>query len=134
VYTGRDIFIFFFLICVLSYYFFPFFPTVPQQKNGFDHGLYICQYAFGIFKIRQQIISKNDILIINNNKYFQFGQRHINQFQKQLGKLLDSQVYRSGSLSKGKSLWQEPYMDDVTSNTKRPVKDNAVSDVTVRKV
>ncbi len=89
---------FFFLICVLSNSFFPFFPTVPQQKNGLDCRLYICQYAFGIFKIREQIISKNDLLIITNNKHFQFGQRHVNQFRKQLGNLLDnlSQIYQSG--------------------------------------
>jgi hypothetical protein len=36
-------------------------------------------------------------------------------------------------LSKGKSLRKEPYIGDTTSNKKRPVKDNAVSNVSVWK-
>ncbi|MFO0446185.1 MAG: hypothetical protein ACK51L_00805, partial [bacterium] len=61
--------------------------------------MYICQYAFGIFKLREQIISEKDISLrnkdtlsnmITKNPHLKFNQRNINQFRTQLAKLLDN--------------------------------------------
>jgi hypothetical protein len=91
----------------------PFFlVAVPKQGNGFDCGLFTCQYAYAFFKIREHITSTSDVLgnttsldfLITNNRYMNFNQKIINQFRVQLGKLLDklSNVYLHGMLGKRK--------------------------------
>jgi hypothetical protein len=72
--------------------------SVPQQKNGFDCGLYVCRYAYGIFKLREQVTSITNLIM--TSEHFRFNQQVINQFRTQLGKLLDrlSNVYLHGTL------------------------------------
>jgi len=57
---------------------------VPQQKNGYDCGLFVCRYAY--------------------NEHFRFNQEVINQFRIQLKQLLQnlSDVYRYGTLKKAR--------------------------------
>jgi hypothetical protein len=85
---------------------------VPQQKNGYDCGLFVCRYAYAIFKIRDNFfnqldISGSELLLrdeIINNEHFRFNQEVINQFRIQLKQLLQnlSDVYRYGTLKKAR--------------------------------
>ena len=85
---------------------------VPQQKNGYDCGLFVCRYAYAIFKIRDQFFNQLDIsgskLLLRdeiiNNEHFRFNQEVINQFRIQLKQLLQnlSDVYRYGTLKKAR--------------------------------
>jgi hypothetical protein len=55
------------------------FTSVPQEKNGYDCGLYFCRYALGVIKIRDQIFTTEDNTF-SNNEYFCFDQKLINKF------------------------------------------------------
>jgi hypothetical protein len=92
------LFYFLFLLSMFLIMVFLIHLSVPQQKNGFDCGLYVCRYAYGIFKLREQVTSITNL--IHTSEHFQFNQQVINQFRTQLGKLLDklSNVYLHGTL------------------------------------
>jgi hypothetical protein len=80
--------------------------SVPMQKNGCDCGLYVCQDVLDTLKIREQIISKNDLSIMMKGPIsriiiiLNFNQTVINQFRRQLLKLLDNlyQAYANGKI------------------------------------
>ena len=85
---------------------------VPQQKNGYDCGLFVCRYAYAIFKIRDQFFNQLDIasskLLLKDeiiyNEHFRLNQEFIDQFRIQLKQLLQnlSDVYRYGTLKKAR--------------------------------
>jgi len=96
----------------LTSFFYLSVPLVPQQKNGYDCGLFVCCYAYAIFKIRDQFFNQLDIASsklllkdeIINNEHFRFNQEVINQFRIQLKQLLQnlSNVYHYGTLKKAR--------------------------------
>jgi hypothetical protein len=77
---------------------------VPRQKNGFDCGLFTCRYAFGIYKVKDQSYTYEDVFKsktpllkkLSNNAIFLFNQKVVDEFRTQLGKLCDNlhHVYR----------------------------------------
>jgi hypothetical protein len=87
-----------------------FFFIVPSQLNGYDCGLFVCRYAAGLHKIRDEIFTFADIYETQSpllqkvtlNPNFQFNQAVVNEFRLQLGTLLDnlSSVYLNGKVPK----------------------------------
>jgi hypothetical protein len=85
---------------------------VPSQLNGYDCGLFVCLYAAGLHKIREQLMTYSDVYSyqspllekITLNSNFQFNQGVVNDFRHQLGALLDnlSSVYQFGVVPTGK--------------------------------
>jgi hypothetical protein len=71
---------------------------VPRQKNGFDCGLFTCRYAFGIYKLKDQSYTYEDVFKsktpllkkLSNNAIFLFNQKVVDEFRTQLGKLCDN--------------------------------------------
>jgi hypothetical protein len=87
-----------------------FFYTVPSQLNGYDCGLFVCRYAAGLHKIKDELFTFKDIYAsqspllekITLNSNFQFDQVVVDEFRLQLGTLVDnlSSVYHHGKLPK----------------------------------
>ncbi len=85
-------------------HFFSYFFLVPQQRNGYDCGLFVCRYAYAMYQMRNETITYHDIYKekssllskITNSQLFQFNQKLINEFRIQLGQLIDnlSSVYQ----------------------------------------
>ena len=85
---------------------------MPSQLNGYDCGLFVCLYAAGLHKIREQLMTYSDVYSyqspllekITLNSNFQFNQGVVNDFRHQLGALLDnlSSVYQFGVVPTGK--------------------------------
>jgi len=83
---------------------------VPRQLNGYDCGLFVCQYAAALHQNIDFIFTHDDIYSssspllekITQNEHFQFDQGVITDFREQLGSLIDSlsSVHHFGKLPK----------------------------------
>ena len=88
---------------------------MPRQLNGYDCGLFVCQYAAALHQNIDFIFTHDDIYSssspllekITHNEHFQFDQGVITDFREQLGSLIDnlSSVYHFGKLPK--SSWRK---------------------------
>jgi hypothetical protein len=93
-----------FLLCILSQ------NLVPRQHNGFDCGLFVCRYILGIYKLREQTFTHEDVYKnktpllkkVTNSSTFIFNQKLVNDFRKQLGELFDNldHLYHHGKVPK----------------------------------
>jgi hypothetical protein len=82
--------------------------SVPRQKNGFNCGLFLCRYALGIYKLREQtftyeVVYRNKTPLlkkVTNNALFIFNQKVVDDFRKQLGELCDNlyHVFHHGTV------------------------------------
>ncbi len=71
--------------------------SVPQQRNGFDCGLYVCMYAYAVYQIRHRPITYSDLYLnktpcseaITEVSYFQFTSEEITGLRQQIAQLID---------------------------------------------
>ena len=80
-------------ICLKSYCFFP----VPQQENGFDCGLFVCRYLFGLVYLHkeEQNIS---LSTIEDSHLFKFAQDDISRMRNEFAILLTRLTIYSSKL------------------------------------
>ena len=80
-------------ICLKSYCFFP----VPQQENGFDCGLFVCRYLFGLVYLHkeEQNIS---LSTIEDSHLFKFAQDDISRMRNEFAILLTRLTIYSSQL------------------------------------
>ena len=71
--------------------------SVPYQNNSWDCGVFVCQYAFSLYKLRYQQITYGDLQTANplentitNNDEMKFDMKHIATLRKEMGKLVDN--------------------------------------------
>jgi hypothetical protein len=102
---------------------------VPSQFNGYDCGLFVCLYAAGLHKIREQLMIYSDVYSyqsplsekITLNSNFQFNQGIVNDFRHQMGALLDnlSSVYHFGVVPTGKKAYTKKRSRSVPKGKKK---------------
>eukprot|EP00588_Corethron_pennatum_P034698 CAMPEP_0194346062 /NCGR_PEP_ID=MMETSP0171-20130528/105212_1 /TAXON_ID=218684 /ORGANISM="Corethron pennatum, Strain L29A3" /LENGTH=1294 /DNA_ID=CAMNT_0039113135 /DNA_START=141 /DNA_END=4027 /DNA_ORIENTATION=+ len=74
-------------------------PPVPYQDNAWDCGVFVCRYAYGLFKERNNPICKRDLNRKNNfiteSKYFEFDMTDIAKMREDLKNLIEdiSKIY-----------------------------------------
>jgi len=74
-------------------------PPVPHQDNAWDGGVFVCRYAYGLFKERNNPICKRDLNrkdnFITESKYFEFDMTDIAKMRENLKNLIEnlSKIY-----------------------------------------
>ena len=75
-------------------------PKVPYQENGYDCGVFVCRYAYGLLKMRSHVFSQADIVdgckeLISANDLFKFDMKDISRFRTEFRSLIKnlSQMY-----------------------------------------
>jgi hypothetical protein len=84
-------------------------PAVATQSNAYDCALYVCQYALGLYFIRDHRFKYKDVFVektpllsrLSSNIFSQFDQDVVNRFRHQLRMLIFNlcQCYHSCDLT-----------------------------------
>jgi len=72
-----------------------FFAAVPYQNNSWDCGVFVCRYAYGLFKTRNHKVytegdfSESFLAAITNSSEFSFDMGDIARIRVEFGTLID---------------------------------------------
>ena len=66
---------------------------MPEQKNSYDCGVYVCRYAYNMYLMRNRSFKKADIdskfKYISNSAVFKFTEQDIIRIRLELNKLVE---------------------------------------------
>eukprot|EP01082_Thalassiosira_pseudonana_P012513 g11502.t1 g11502 contig5:1019505-1021842(+) len=69
-------------------------PKIPYQENGCDCGVFVCRYAYGLYLMRRQLFTPEDINdnfkgMITNGSAFAFDMKDIARIRGEFATLID---------------------------------------------
>ena len=71
---------------------------MPQQENGFDCGLFVCRYIFGLVQLHKNKQQNINLSTIEDSHLFKFTQKDISRMRKEFAILLSRVAIYSSQL------------------------------------